>query len=244
MHDEVGIAFDLRRIGVIVMDAMAVEGERGIAEQQGRRGRNRDDDVVGVVARGDGRRGRACGGRRRLAIDDIHLLPNGDPALGGDLVQDLDEAEASGPARLERNVLDLLAARDAIPGLEHVQRFDRPARPHAARQVDRRQEAALGGMAVGPERVGGRDVGGETPVETGRRLAASRDDAMRCEGRAEFAEEPRRDHIGNGAFASDPGADIRARLRDVARQAVLRPLGTRHDHAPARITTVFSTPQP
>ncbi len=50
MHDQARIALDARHIGVVVVDAMAVEGERRIAEQQHRIGMIFFDQVASVGA--------------------------------------------------------------------------------------------------------------------------------------------------------------------------------------------------
>ena len=78
VHHQGGIALDVPRIGEVIMYAMGIEGQRGIAEQEhGIGGDGMRPFRLGWVRRGlrgrcDLRRGRAgCMGR---AVDDVLLL--------------------------------------------------------------------------------------------------------------------------------------------------------------------------
>src|SRR3546814_12363750 len=78
VNDEAAIALLLLRIGAVVMDAVAVEGQRRIAEQQGLR---RADFAMRVPARGietpfagRGRRERRIGDGGLAKDDRLRLL--------------------------------------------------------------------------------------------------------------------------------------------------------------------------
>ncbi|KQP18282.1 hypothetical protein ASF43_10695 [Pseudorhodoferax sp. Leaf267] len=109
VHDQAGVALDLGHILAVVVDAVAVEGQRGIAEQQ---------HVVGNDAahpRGvDGgrrRRGRGLARGVHVAVDDVVLLQDRQLAIAADFVVHLDEDQRPGAADPAAQVVDVQAHR-------------------------------------------------------------------------------------------------------------------------------------
>src|SRR5437899_10104208 len=96
VEDQARIALDLGDVVAVVVDAVAVEGQRGIAEQQHGIG------DMGLAVLRLRRRGRGLCGRglpaRDLAIDDVLSLADGCAARRGDAVLDRDEAQRAGRA--------------------------------------------------------------------------------------------------------------------------------------------------
>ena len=99
VEDQAGIALDLGDIVAVVMDAVAVEGQRRIAKQQ---------HGIGHVASRDALRDRrrrrrfgGCGLRRArdVAIDDVLALADRDAARRRHVVLDRDEAQRAGASR-------------------------------------------------------------------------------------------------------------------------------------------------
>ncbi len=79
MDDQAGIAFDLGDVVAVIMNAVAVEGQRGIAEQQHRIGEMACGDVVQALPLPAPVMRRKTV-RRLLAIDDVLPLADGDAA--------------------------------------------------------------------------------------------------------------------------------------------------------------------
>ena len=80
VHDQAGITFYLGNVVAIVMDAMAIEGQCGVAEQQHR------IRYVGFAVRRCWRRRGLCGSRvlaarRDIPKDDVMALADGRAAL-------------------------------------------------------------------------------------------------------------------------------------------------------------------
>ena len=146
VEDQARIALDLGDVVAVVMDAVAVEGQRRITKQQ---------HGIGEVALAMLRRRRR--GRRlwrhlrpagRLAIDDVVALLDRDAARRGDDVIDRDEAQRAGRAGLQIDVRDRRGALDLVADAHRLDEFQFAAGPHPARQRHRRQEAAAGRVAV------------------------------------------------------------------------------------------------
>jgi hypothetical protein len=149
VHDQARVALHLGHVLAVVVDAVAVEGEGRVAEQQ--------HVVRHDLARPHGAGGRGLRGRRRVArlrraaVDDVVLL--GERQAGGvvHLVANQHEHQLAAAPALAGDRLD---ARDAPHRLAHPQRREElqpAARPHAPRQRHRRQEAAALRVAVGAD---------------------------------------------------------------------------------------------
>src|SRR2546422_8572729 len=98
MHDQARVALDLRHITAIVVDAVAVERERRIAEQQHL---VRYPLLLPGGCAGNGvRRNGDVGRLRRLAVDDVLELGQRDVVLAADtvLMPDFHEHECTAPA--------------------------------------------------------------------------------------------------------------------------------------------------
>ena len=114
VDDEPGIALDLHRPGAVVVDAVAVEGERREAEEQ--HGIRRDPPPPRDVGRGLLAPGRLVllAGLHLLAEDGAALLLDRERVGGEDAVAHGGEHEGAGAARLERDVGELGLAAQGI----------------------------------------------------------------------------------------------------------------------------------
>ena len=104
VDDQPRIALDLGDVAAVVVDAVAVEGERRVAEQQHRIGRHRP------CGRLVGRRAAPAGARRarlrQVAVDDVVLLGEQQLAVARDLVAHGDEHQGAGLALAPAHVGD------------------------------------------------------------------------------------------------------------------------------------------
>ena len=143
-----GIALDASDVAPVVMDAVAIEGQRRVAEQQHIVGQHGAAEV-GVAGRSHG-----CGfgiaGLLGGAVDDVVEL--GDrrrrAAVATQFMPHLDEHQRAAAAGLDAHVGD---GRDALDRITHPDRrmeFQLAAGPHPSRQGHRRQEATALGVAV------------------------------------------------------------------------------------------------
>ncbi len=134
VDDQAGITFDLGDVVAVVMDAVAVEGQRRVAKQQHRIGH------MAFAMLGGQRRRRRLGGRgvlairRHVAIDDVLPLADGEAARRGDDVVDRDEAQRARAAGLHRHVRDGRRARHLVADAQRFDesRFRRPPTSGAA----------------------------------------------------------------------------------------------------------------
>ena len=97
VHDEARIAFDLGDVAAVVVDAVAVEGQRRVAEEQ---------HVVGDPLRSQARDRRRGGGRRRdvvglrrFAVHDVVELGERDSASSARRISWRTLTNTSGPVR-------------------------------------------------------------------------------------------------------------------------------------------------
>src|SRR3954451_24700706 len=106
MNNKARIALDLRGVTAVIMNAMTIEGQRRVAEQERRRG----VDLALMRARLGGcwRFGRPT--RIGTAVDNVLALLQCDSAAGFDPVPHRHEAERARPALLQH---DIGNARDA-----------------------------------------------------------------------------------------------------------------------------------
>ena len=96
--------FNLTGIVAIIMDAVAIECERGIAKQHHFGGHDFFDMIPPLAdERGQGWRGPFG---RVLTVDDVMLFPKRGRACTPHLVAHSDKAERAGATSLERHVLD------------------------------------------------------------------------------------------------------------------------------------------
>jgi len=136
VHDESRIALFLRRICAVVMNSMAVEGERRISEKA-RRIERPLPSPFRIVRRGlHGWRA----ARRCLPIHDVLLLAYGHARLPVDLVFDRHEAQVSGPAALFLHSEYSRNAPGRLAQYERREKFEAATGPHPTRQLHRRHE--------------------------------------------------------------------------------------------------------
>ena len=146
VHDKAGVAFDLRDIRMIVVDAMAVVRQRGVAKQQHGIGTN--FAAPHALHRRAARR--RCGiiRPRQFAVDDVVLVDQRRPSRSGDLVAHFHEYQRAAAPLLQCHVRDARHARDRVADAQRPVKFHPAARPHPPRQRHRRQKAATLRMAI------------------------------------------------------------------------------------------------
>ncbi len=132
MHNETRVAFDLARIVAIIMYPVAIEGQRGIAEQI-RLIEPRRFAVLLVTARALDRGGGSAGDSR-LAIDEI--LPVGDtkPSVLMNVMPQRDKGQRPAAPVLASDLIQNPPACGRHPGPQCVMKGQPPAGPHPARQ--------------------------------------------------------------------------------------------------------------
>ena len=149
VHDQARIPLDLGDVAAVVVDAMTVERQRRIAEQQ--------HVVRHPVAFPCAWRGRSLGRRRdviglgRLAINDVVELGERErPARRCAVISCRTLTNTSVPVRPIFSVTscDRRHAREVIADAQRLVEFELAARPHPTRQRHRRQKAAALGVAV------------------------------------------------------------------------------------------------
>ena len=152
VHDQARIALDLGDVAAVVVDAVAVEGQRRVAEQQHRVGhdaRARRSRPIGAGC-GAGARARRAAARRGRRCRAPRSSPR--RARRADLVAAPSRTPARRCARSWRRRRAMREVRVIVsPTRSGCVKLQPPAGPHAARQRHRRQEAAALRVAVGPE---------------------------------------------------------------------------------------------
>ncbi|MOA00456.1 hypothetical protein D3C78_1198180 [compost metagenome] len=203
MHHQPRIALGLGDVGPVVVDAVAVEGDGGIAEQQGRR---RHHALTPLAFR----RGLAGAEfrRGRLAVDDVLLLTHGQAAVLHEVVANGDEQQRSGAADL---LFDLQNGADPRHLAADTQRFvelEAPAGGHAVATIGWRQETATCRMAIRTEAglTHGIWLLEESPVPQRRERIANRQVRF-VEGRGHAFDHSGIDLLVGLFAAPDPGAD-------------------------------------
>src|SRR6267143_4332092 len=140
VDDQARVALDLRYITAIVVDAVAVERERRIAEEE-RLIRHPLLLPGGCGGRGL-RRGSDIGRLRRLAVDDVVKLGQRDVvlAVGTELMPDFYEHQRTAAAGFFVDALDRRHARDRVAHAQRPVELQLAAGPHAPGQRHRGQE--------------------------------------------------------------------------------------------------------
>ena len=224
VDDETGVALDLGDVAAVVVDAVPVEGQRRVAEQQ---------DVVRddrALPRGTGRRGR--GRRFDLAglllrpVDDVVVLHQGRVAraVAAHLVPHRDEDERTRPSLLGNDVLDGRRPDDVVTDAQRAAEVEPTTGPHPARQRNRREEPTALGMPVGPEfglPVHRQEV---EPVPEGRQRGAGRDGLDRVvQRRVQRGDRGRCHDVGRRLRAPDPRRQVDLVASPVRRHGRLPP---------------------
>ena len=151
MHDQAGVALDLGDITAVVMNPVAIEGQRRVAKQQHVVG---PDHARPLRIAWRGQRWRRRIARLRVGtVNDVVFLAHSQPLRVMQLMPDQHKHQVAAAPRL---VADRLDAGNAAHVFTHPQtlRFwlvplQAAARPHAARQRHRRQKTAPLHVAVG-----------------------------------------------------------------------------------------------
>ena len=146
MHDEAGVTLNARDIAAVVVDAVAVEGERRVTEEQHGVGHDLAAELL-VARRGCGGRLRRIG-RRRIAVDDVVFLAQRQALGVAEVVAHADENQCTAAALFHGHVLDRRHARDRLAHTQGLQKVEPATGPHAARQGHGRQEAPTFGVPV------------------------------------------------------------------------------------------------
>jgi hypothetical protein len=206
MHHQTGIALGPGDISAVVMDAVAVEGQRGIAEQQHVVG---DDPPrpLGIL-----RRGCRCRRRfarlRQVAVDDVVFLVDREQAVAADLVPHLHEHQGTGAPFLHAHVVDPRGARQRLSGQQRRDELEAAARPHATRQRHRRQEATALRVAVRSDlglAVHRQEI---EPVPARRHGVTVQRRVVAVQRGAERAQRDERRRVLHGLGPTDPAAQV------------------------------------
>ena len=145
MHNEPGIGFGLGRIDMVIVNAMSIERQRGIAEQQHRIRCKARSERGGI-----GRCGRVLDRARRgdLTIDDRLLLPDTKLVAAQMLMFNANKDQYTTAALLGRYIPDYRAAGEGFADLQRGDMYNIAAGPHVGGKRDRWQKPAPHGMAI------------------------------------------------------------------------------------------------
>src|SRR5258706_1588429 len=205
VHHEPRIAFDAGRVRLVVVDAMAVEGHRGIAQEQDRIGMD-----LAPPRRPLPVRSRLCGKRRLAAGGDVVLVGDDEAAGIAHLVAHGHEDERPAASLLRLHVGDARDALDFRTDDERAPELDAAPGPHAPRQGDRRQGLALPPMAVGTSfglAIGGQEI---QPMRERRGgIAFARRGIVAVEQRGKRGERRRGHDVATRLGAADPLRELR-----------------------------------
>ncbi len=148
MHNQPVIAFDLSGISLIIVDAMPVKGQRGIAKQECavelypfagfliRRGL-RDLRLRGV-----------------LAVNQFLIFGQGKQTALFDVVPKRDKTQRAGPTLFARHRLDRAGPLSLDPCKKRAMECQFARRPHAPGQAQIGNETACGRVPVAPQLFG------------------------------------------------------------------------------------------
>jgi hypothetical protein len=188
------------------VNPVAVECERGVTEEEKRRGFDASlmTSCLGWLSR------RLLFGQYEVPVDEVLTLTN--QLRSVDLYQVIDcyEAEAAGAAFLRGDIRDARDAPNAIADPQIALETHRAAGPHAPRKHDGGQKAAALGMSVCAKDSGGRCRLRQTEVKQTRRNVAGFCRSLReIEGRAEPSNEIGGDDVRTRLLPADPGPETR-----------------------------------
>ena len=205
VHDEPVIALDIARIATVVVDPVAVEGERRITEEQDLARGDRLADV-GVRRRGFGLPLR-CVDVGVVAVDEILLLDDAARAVDLRAMRHRDETEGSRLALLDHDVIDGRDRGRVGPDRYRGVELEAAAGPHTAGEGDRRQETAALWVAVDAETSGRGDLEEEGNVPHRREWVADGEDGLVVEGEFEATHDAWLDRMDDDLLAADPVAE-------------------------------------
>jgi hypothetical protein len=204
VDDEARITFDILGVPPVIVNAMAVECERGVTEEENRCW----FDTSLVTSRLSGLRRGLLSGRQEIAIDEVLTLTNEFPSVGLDQVINSHEAEAAGAAFLGRDIRDPGNAPKAIADPQIALETHHAAGPHAPRKHHGREKTATPGMPVFRQSSSGRRGLRKTQVKQARRDVAGLCRSLReIEGCLEPSNKIGGDDIRTCLLPADPGSE-------------------------------------
>src|SRR5882672_8079591 len=219
VHHEPRIAFDARRVRLVVVDAMAVESCRGITEEQHRVGVD-----LAPPHRALRRGGGLCRERGLAAICHVMLVGDDEAAGIAHLVAHGHQHERPAASLLQYHVGDARDALDLRADEERARKLDAAPGPHAPRQGDGRHELALESVAVGTGfglAIGGEEI--QPMGERRRRIAVARRGIVAIEKRGKRDERCCGHDIATRLGTADPLGEPRE--LEIVLHCVLPPPG-------------------
>ena len=206
MYDEPRVSFLLRRVAPVVVDPVAVERQRGKAEEEHVVG---DHGAVPHAPRGGLRLALRRRSFLRSAIDEALLLLHGHAARPGHRPANRDEDQRARAAAL---LLDPVDDRILLDVLADPQRLAEPQpapRPHAPRKLHGREEPAALRMAVAAKLRLRRRRSEQRPVETGRDgISVAREWLVAIERRIPRGQLARADRVRAHFAPADPARKL------------------------------------
>src|SRR3954469_5296209 len=146
MHDQSWIAFHAGHIRAVVMNAMAVECQRRVTEQQHRIGSNLALECLAGRSRSRFWHRRVCA--RMFSIDDVMLLAQRDALCISDLMAHGNEYQGATTPLLAADIRNAGCPSDRFADSQRMVEFEATAGEHAPRQRHRWQEAAAFRVSV------------------------------------------------------------------------------------------------
>ena len=189
MHHQIVIAFDPGRVGAVIMDAVSVEGQRRIAKQQHRVGR---DAKVGQRRPQIGSDGIVRQWRPRHRVGAVHqILPFRHTHASRDtvIVPDRHKAQTTGRSGLEGDRLDRAVALHKVAFGKATAGHNLTPRPHPARQWQARQDQARLRVAVAAQIRRRQGIWRQGPEQAQRHLNLGQTAEKRG---AKLCDQPRR----------------------------------------------------
>jgi len=150
VNDETVVAFDVSRIAFVVVDAVAVEGERGVAEQECAV----EMHGFGVVLARWGHGWRWLCLRLVFAVNEVLVFGQGKGHALLDVVAHAHKSQRTRTARFAGNAFDHRGFFSADACEKRAMPDEFSGGPHPTRQTEIGNKAALGGMPVAAQGVG------------------------------------------------------------------------------------------
>src|SRR5690606_31761150 len=214
VHHQARVALGLGDVGPVVMNAVAIEGDRRIAEQQRRSGL---DPLAPVAFRHWITAGELW--RGRLAVDDVLLLTDGQPAVLQVVMTQGYEQQRTRAADLFLDIENGGGASGFAAYLQRLVELQTSARPHAIAIAGRRQETTPRRMTVFAKAGLGDRVLKKAPLPQRRqRFAMAR--IRLAEGCGDTLNQVAAQLIVNILGAPDPGGQSRVGHRSGPRCVV------------------------
>lgn len=137
VDDEAGVMLGFDAVAAVVVDAVGIERQGGVAEEQSIIRMN--DALPRGICWGFRRSGRFSR-RRVVAIHDVVLFGEREAASGADFMADDDEDEWSRSPRLLFDIYDSRFTNRLVADTKRICEFEPAASPHPPRQSDWRKK--------------------------------------------------------------------------------------------------------